>query len=285
MELISNPSDKNCFGKTRNELAHFHATSFKRAFGLVILFALLGACSPTINEKPTLTSIIKTSTQELVTFTPQSTATFTITPTAILPPMQILRTATPGPDMISSQNAGNVEVVGIYGNGRAYSAMWSANDKFFTVDTTLGMVLYDAQTWQPIPFSDSFGAYSIFEWSPDGKRLAAASAFVEETPMVYVYDGETLQQIKIVKTGDRFSWSPDGQNLAIIGDDSVHFYNSQSLDEIAKIIINQPIWRYSFSPDGKRFATLEKNQIRVWDVFTGEKLLAYDVELNDNRSC
>jgi WD40 repeat protein/serine/threonine protein kinase len=129
-------------------------------------------------------------------------------------------------------------------------------------------------------------------WSPDGKRIASASA--DQT--VRVRDARTGQEILVLRGHKggvtRARWSPDGKRLASAsGDQTVRVWEADT-GRPALVLEGhtQPVLSVAWSPDGKRLASggsgsgqfdqnnrfiplaSADNTIRVWDARTGKEV-------------
>jgi WD40 repeat protein/tRNA A-37 threonylcarbamoyl transferase component Bud32 len=113
-------------------------------------------------------------------------------------------------------------------------------------------------------------------WSPDGKRLACASA----DKIARVWDTATGQIIHSLRGHTDWvtcvCWSPDGKRLATGSqDETIKVWDGATGQEVLtlgphKARIDSVCW----SPDGKRLASAVQDQtVKVWDMAAGQEIL------------
>lgn len=137
------------------------------------------------------------------------------------------------------------------------------------------------------PLSHESGIYTV-AFSPDGQYLATST----KDCFVRLYRAKTGQELR--------KWQPHADNITTIGfSPDGRYLASGSWDEkvkvweIQKVLqgeIQSPllqfehtsrVWSVSFSPDSQRLASaggreaLEKGELRVWDINTGEEALSF----------
>ncbi|MEV3986229.1 AAA family ATPase [Nonomuraea sp. NPDC049758] len=118
---------------------------------------------------------------------------------------------------------------------------------------------------------------SSVAFSPDGKRLASASA----DATVRIWDTATGRQIGTPLTGHRgevytVAFSPDGKRLASAsGDKTVRVWDAASGRQIGAPLIGHTskVFSVAFSPDGTRLASASADAtVRIWDAATGRQI-------------
>src|SRR5271157_4555945 len=125
------------------------------------------------------------------------------------------------------------------------------------------------------------GVVTSVGWSPDGRRLATASA----AQTVKVWDaatGKELLTLSDVSGVTSVAWSPDGRRLATASyDQTAKVWDAATGKELLTLNGHRgPVWGVAWSPDGKRLATGSEDQTaKVWGAATGKELLT----LNGHR--
>jgi WD40 repeat protein/tetratricopeptide (TPR) repeat protein/tRNA A-37 threonylcarbamoyl transferase component Bud32 len=121
----------------------------------------------------------------------------------------------------------------------------------------------------------SLPVYSVC-WSPDGRRLASASA--DQT--VKVWDAQTGQETLTLRGHTAFvtsvCFSPDGRRLASASyDNTVKVWDAQTGQEARNLQGHTGrVSSVCFSPDGRRLAGVSRDiTVQVWDAQTGRVAL------------
>jgi WD40 repeat protein len=130
-------------------------------------------------------------------------------------------------------------------------------------------------------FSGHTGPVLSVSFSPDGQRLASASAETGKPGEVKVWDAATGQEALTIKgTGTCVAFSPDGKRLASNCDKTVRVWDAAT-GQLTKTLEGhtETVHSVAFSPDGKRLASAggepgKPGEVKVWDAQTGQGILS-----------
>jgi WD40 repeat protein len=170
-------------------------------------------------------------------------------------------------------------------SGRIRSFDISPDFKTIAFATSDGAVLYDLETYQPLRKLDEKGNVYLVAWSPDGKKLSAASLDDKGAYHLTAWDTSTWKTVFEEKSPDGsfeaiytdIAWSPDSRFLASGQEMGVTVYDVQT----GKVISQQEqlsAYSLSWSPDGSRLVSTGDwaNGIRRWKVSTDESVRLFD---------
>jgi WD40 repeat protein len=117
---------------------------------------------------------------------------------------------------ISSENATHLEHIATYGEGQALEIGLSPDDRWMAVRSTVGVRLFDTQTWDPLELDHSYQYVSQMTFSPDGNLLAIRIPAVNEIEIWHVTEARLIQRIVIPgkpSTPVGLSFTPQGDRL------------------------------------------------------------------------
>jgi WD40 repeat protein len=160
---------------------------------------------------------------------------------------------------------------------QAVAATWPWDH---TVDPEAQQRLHDAILASHVRLTLSGHRDAVWSaaWSPDGQRLATASADYTAK----IWDAGTGKEL-LTLTGDggpvfSVAWSPDGKRLATASADHTAKIRDAGTGKVLLTLsghgdrVNSVAW----SPDGHRLATASAdNTAKVWDAGTGKELLTF----------
>jgi WD40 repeat protein len=153
---------------------------------------------------------------------------------------------------------------------------WFAQDpggKWLAVPCETEVVLFDAHTMAPVK-SLGPAAERVYRvaFSPDGKRLAAASWSDEDSAVVWDVDtGEQTLRLKHKGNCWSIQFSPDGARLLTLGEDRTPIvWDAKSGEELHRFPPHdQPVWPdATFTADGRQVVTCAAGVVKVWDAKT-----------------
>jgi WD40 repeat protein len=131
-----------------------------------------------------------------------------------------------------------------------------------------GVVRPDAEESKSGPkavvFKNKMNRVTDVAWSPDGKRIAiAVAAYVDRAkvqPGLKVLDAATGEEVPLVPD-DESSWvqcvtfSPDSRRLAFGNDNEIDIRDIVARKRLLLLKESSPVFCLAFSPDGKRLAS------------------------------
>ncbi len=154
------------------------------------------------------------------------------------------------------------------GIGEIQDLLYSPDRKVLAVACTIGIWLYDTETYQeikllPIPLDNSY--YSLGDelkkitFSVDGQTLVGETEHLLRQ-LILIWNVNT-EECKIVEIGDRVYFSPDRQKLTINEDKTIELW--QAANDKVKKPLNEADddekekVKIAFNPDGKTYATTD----------------------------
>ena len=168
-------------------------------------------------------------------------------------------------------------------------AVGSRSNALFLSDVNTGKQLHTL-----IESGFSNGIKPSISFSPDGKILASHIwVYVDGEAKRYLFlwdvnTGEKLLQIltedKLSFTVSSISFSPDGSTLASGSGDEIRFWDVNTGETLQILTGHTSVKSISFSPDGSTLASGSGDEIRFWDVNTGETLQTLTGHTDDVKS-
>jgi Tol biopolymer transport system component len=131
----------------------------------------------------------------------------------------------------------------------------------------------------PYTYFGHRGAVLGVAWSPDGTRIASASA--DQT--VQVWDAHTGIRLLTYNGHKSFvisvTWSPDGSRIASASDDqTVQVWDAHTGSRLLTYNGHRAtVWSVAWSPDGTRIASASYDRTaQVWDAHSSSHILTYN---------
>ncbi|MCD6506615.1 hypothetical protein J7M22_08320 [Candidatus Poribacteria bacterium] len=165
--------------------------------------------------------------------------------------------------------------------GRLLKVVFSPDNSYIAVSTTMGIWLYDPETLQEKDFIEAKGVGRTFDISPDGSLIALA-----EDGRVRFWDVRQNKELRTLDLGEfsvnAISYSPDGEHIALSNykDNTVSIWNVKTGEkEIDLPPFLKSVSCVLFSPDGRFLATSGLGDIvRVWNARSGNLVWRFKVE-------
>ena len=190
-----------------------------------------------------------------------------------------------------------------FGKGRIIDIKFSPDGKFLAIASKLGIVLYDARTYDKVTqfidenireareqdLRDREGKYAI-AFSPDGRILASASFFSDD-PIIRLWSVEEKRETATFKVHNHkigsdawwdtvdeessvaITFSPDSQMLAIGSVRNIRLWSIEKKRETATFKNDASVRALAFSPDGQTLAVGNGDYtIKLWSISKGRKL-------------
>jgi tetratricopeptide (TPR) repeat protein len=117
-------------------------------------------------------------------------------------------------------------------------------------------------------------------WSPDGRWLACGCGGV-----IRVWDGSSRQEVLPLRGNGlveaTLAWSPDGKRLASWAgpNGGVRVWDFATREEVLTLPRDGAgVTSVAWSPDGKRLASQAGGRNKLWDILTGQEVIALSAE-------
>ena len=153
------------------------------------------------------------------------------------------------------------------------SVAWSPDGSRIVTSSTFD----DAQVWDVVTGKEllSLGCGRGVEsvaWSPDGSRIVTSSTF-DDAQVWDVVTGKELLSLECGHGVKSVAWSPDNSRIATGSDNGVWVWDVVTGKELLSLGCGRGVESVAWSSDGKRILTkTRRNEIRIWDVTSGEQV-------------
>jgi serine/threonine-protein kinase len=179
---------------------------------------------------------------------------------------------TPHPQAVAASNAADLQRVGHLGRGRLREALWSPDDTFLAVNTTLNAIVYEAETLRRL---SAYEAADVVAFAADNTVLVGGDRpLTRNDPRT----GAVLEEFGLEGI-HAAAYSPDGSWLALAGRVS----SESKGDGVALMALSDGLLRVldlgrssaaevaglEFTSDSRRLVVSHPLAISLWDVATG----------------
>jgi len=258
------------------------------------LFGRSQAASPTVagGTVAPVVAIVKTSTPAAFRTTsspappvapasltplvfPSPTPSLTWTPVPTPTPFPLGPLLPSPPQAISPKNAAQVSSLARLGKGKLNDMALSPGGDYLAVATSIGIYLYDPETFAEIRFIPLSVGMRMMAFSQDGKLLAA----IHEDSSLQMWRTQDWTPRPLAESQvahpSCLEFSPDGQILAVCTLQATFELRSATDGSLLRTlnVEGDSLGSPSFSPDGKVLATSATGgQVYIWQPETGKLL-------------
>jgi WD40 repeat protein len=170
----------------------------------------------------------------------------------------------------------SVQLTGVrLGLGRFVDLALSPDGDQFAVGTSIGVAVYDSQSFEPVWDSPTTSAVSQIAWSPDGDRIAAVLG--DQLGIWDADSGELTGGCEYDSTVRHMAWSPDGNLIAAgLKDGTAVIWDAgeeQAIHTLSDGGTAWPVVNLAWSPDGVTLVvSYDEGSIILWDAVGGKYL-------------
>jgi WD40 repeat protein len=156
---------------------------------------------------------------------------------------------------------------------------WSPDGRWLTLNTSVGIWLYDAQDFDVPPRLLDEAGYGGFIYTPDSRYLVTANRQTENTAMIL--DVETGEPILVTGFGGfdlTYTLSTDGQYFAVsVNTGQVEVWDITSASLLENLYVGYPT-SMLFSEDNRLLAVSTYHGLEFWDIEAGEIVQTWDTD-------
>jgi WD40 repeat protein len=248
----------------------------KPAFILILTGWMLSACNlvtpvPLETETPEITLTPSAVVQPTQAPTVEQPVETQVTPTEVV--VDPTPTVTAAPEVISPENAGQLQEVDSIAFDLPERLDWSADSQRLAVISRSGTLLYDAAN-QSVIETMTFG-------DPEGVLDACAdnsmAATTEDQMEIRLYSVQTGAVVHNLETQGilyQASFSPDGGLLAIplMEEIAVELYDTQTGEAVRRLTgfeTAAPVYGAVFSSNGENIIWISRGRVQLMNIATG----------------
>ena len=166
---------------------------------------------------------------------------------------------------------------------RVESVAWSPDSSRIATSSDDGVQVWDAVTGKKLlSLKHDYRVESV-AWSPDSRRIATGSV-----DGVRVWDAVTGKELLSLECGHgvkSVAWSPDGKRIATGSVDGVRVWDAVTGENVLSLKYGYRVDSVAWSAGGSRILTkTRRNEIRIWDVTSGEQPSFFITPLPEGES-
>lgn len=177
---------------------------------------------------------------------------------------------------IGVENAARLERVATYGEGKALDISLSPDGRWLAIRSTIGIYLYDTQTWDALELNGSHQSVSQVVFSPTGDLLALAVPATNEIELWRLPEAELVHRIMVpggnYSTRPELSFTPGGDGLIGTSFQAVYLWHVEDgvLIQSRQAPQEAGFKSSSIAPDGKFLAVVLEgnadNGVMLWQL-------------------
>ncbi len=164
--------------------------------------------------------------------------------------------------------------------------VWSPNGSFIVFASADGkLTVWDTLSGrQSLDYDSHTPSFPFWAWTPDNQRIALANQ-IDAPQVVHIWNVFTRHELLSFSVPTPaiydLEWSPDGEHLATLTRDHTFWLWDSATGQAIRHFTDPDLLMILWSPDGKRILsslTIKRTtntSLRIWDVFSGRKLLTY----------
>lgn len=188
------------------------------------------------------------------------------------------------PNIITPENTNTVEQINQRETGTVYDVTYSNDGSILAIASTIGIYLYDSQSFELVRLIETPQAIGRAVFSEDGKNIASLS-FENEVQLWNIEDGSLLKTMQGVseKAGQLgkfsriFDIALSSSELLLIATTSlpqenlVYLIRAEDGTQVQTFETHTDIYLATLSPDANTLASVSwVGDLQLWDVKTGE---------------
>jgi WD40 repeat protein len=206
------------------------------------------------------TDVVATAIPSIPTKTPTETP-FVTAPSYPLHQGDKLTTS----NTITIDNIDRIITLGLWGSGQINHFVMSPNGEIVAAASSVGIFLYDSETFEPIQYIDTRSSINVIEFSPDGRYIASGDV----DGLIVLWDQSTGKDINSFSghkvSLSRLVFSPNGKYIASVSIDNQTIQWEIASGNAQSIQANQ-ITSLAYSSNGNYLITAGDDfKVNLWE--------------------